>query len=123
MCLAGCVSKLPAQDRRILEATPVAKLTAEDLAKDYTADAKVADKRYWGRAVEVSGVVASTRDEQTGARVVFADKSGKAIVEAGLLEDQAKAILASTADTHRLTLRCFCAGLKERVELSSCIAK
>jgi hypothetical protein len=119
--LAGCIKQLPPQDRRILEATPVAKLTADDLARDYASDAKGADKRYWGKAVEVSGTVASTRDEQTGATLLFADKAGQTIVEAGLLDDQAKAILAATADSRRVTLKCYCAGVNGHVKLSSCI--
>jgi len=123
LALGACVDRLPAQDRRILAATAVAKLSVEDLARDYQRDAAAANKLYWGKPIEVSGIVASTRDEQAGATLVFADKSGAAIVEAGLLEDQAKAILASTADHHRITLRCYCGGLNGRVQLKSCVAK
>ena len=118
----GCVDRLPAQDRRILDAVPSAKLTAEDLSHDYQQDRKAADKHYWGKAIEVSGVVASTRDEAMGAALVFTDKSGAPIVEAGLLDDRAKAILASTADSRRVTLRCYCDGWNGRVLLKSCIS-
>jgi hypothetical protein len=125
VALCACVNRLPAQDRRILNATPVAKLTIDDLARDYQRDPKGADARYWGKAVEVSGVVAHTRDEQTGATLLFADKAGATIVEAGLLEDQAKAVLAATADSRRMTLRCYCAGANGPVpvRLMSCIAR
>jgi hypothetical protein len=118
----ACVDRLPSQDRRILQARPVAKLSVDDLARDYQHDARAADGQYWGKAVEVSGTVATTRDVATGAVLVFNDKDGKAIVEAGLLEDQAKAILASTSDSRRITLRCYCAGLSGVVQLRSCIA-
>lgn len=120
--MTGCVDRLPAQDRRILDAVPAAKLTVEDLSRDYQQDRKAADKRYWGKAIEVSGLVASTRDEAMGAALIFADKSGTPIVEAGLLDDQAKAILASTADSRRVMLRCYCDGLNGRVMLKSCVA-
>jgi hypothetical protein len=118
----ACVDRLPAQDRRILDAAPSAKLTVENLSRDYQQDRKAADRRYWGKAIEVSGVVSSTRDEALGAALIFADKSGAPIVEAGLLDDQAKAILASTADSRRVTLRCYCDGMNGRVMLKSCVA-
>jgi hypothetical protein len=118
----GCVDRLPAQDRRILDAVPAAKLTVDDLSRDYKQDRKAADKRYWGKAIEVSGVVSSTRDQAMGAALIFADKSGAPIVEAGLLDDQAKALLASTADSRRVTLRCYCDGSNGRVMLKSCVA-
>jgi tRNA_anti-like len=121
LAAVACVDRLPSQDRRILDARPVAKLSADDLARDYQRDARAADAQYWGKAVEISGTVAGTHDEATGAILVFNDKDGKAIVEAGLLEDQAKAILASTSDSRRVTLRCYCAGLDGRVQLLSCI--
>lgn len=117
----SCVDRLPAQDRRILDAVPVAKLTVEDLSRDYQQDRKAADKRYWGKAIEVSGLVASTRDEALGAALIFSDKSGAPIVEAGLLDDQAKSLLASTADSRRVMLRCYCDGWNGRVMLKSCV--
>jgi len=119
---AACVDRLPSQDRRILDAVPAAKLSVEDLSRDYQQDRKAADKRYWGKAIEVSGVVSSTRDEALGAALIFADKTGAPIVEANLLEDGAKRLLASTADSRRVTLRCYCNGLAGRVVLKSCIA-
>ena len=66
--------------------------------------------------------LSSTRDEAMGAVLIFADKSGAPIVEAGLLDDQAKAILASTADSRRVMLRCYCDGVNGRVMLKSCVA-
>jgi len=120
---AACTDQLLAQDRRILDAVPTAKLSVENLSHDYQADAKAADKRYWGKAIEISGVVSGTRDEPTGAALLFNDKNGALILEADLLDDQAKAILSSTADSHRMTLRCYCGGASNgHVVLKSCIA-
>jgi len=120
---AACTDQLPAEDRRILDAVPAAKLSVENLSHDYQADAKAADKRYWGKAIEISGVVSGTRDEPMGAALLFNDKTGALIVEADLLDDQAKAILASTADSRRTTLRCYCGGASSgHVVLKSCIA-
>jgi hypothetical protein len=53
----GCADRLPDQDLRILRATPVAKLSSDILWQEYQADARAADKKYWGKAVEVSGKV------------------------------------------------------------------
>jgi hypothetical protein len=119
---AACVDRLPAQDRRIIDAAPAAKLTVDDLGRDYQQDPKAADRRYWGKALEVSGVVSRARDDAAGGALIFADKSGVPIVEAGLLEDQAKALLASPAGS-RVILRCYCAGKPAAaVVLTSCIA-
>ena len=57
--LAGCSHTLPDQDRRITVTPAIAKIPAEDLWKEYRADAKAADKKYWGRAIEVSGKVST----------------------------------------------------------------
>jgi tRNA_anti-like len=120
---AACIDRLPSQDRRILDAVPAAKLSVENLSRDYQGDAKAADKRYWGKAIEVSGVVSSRRDEAMGAALLFDDKNGTLIVEAQLLDDRAKAILASTSDSQRTTLRCYCSGSSSgHVVLKSCIA-
>jgi len=119
---AACVDRLPEQDRRIIDAAPAAKLTVEDLARDYQQDLKSADRRYWGKALEVSGVVSRARNDATGAALIFADKNSVPMVEAGLLDDQAKGLLASTAGS-RVILRCYCAGRPAAaVVLTSCIA-
>jgi hypothetical protein len=54
--------------------------------------------------------------------LVFNDSAGKAVVEAALLDDQAKAIVAAASGRRRITLRCYCAGFDGRVRLQSCIA-
>lgn len=123
MLASACVNQLPAQDRRILEARPVAKLSVEVLARDYQKDARAADAQYWGKAIEISGGVGSTRNDAGATTLLFNDQSGAAIVEAGLLDDQAAAIVASSADAKRITLVCYCDGLKGRVILKSCIAR
>lgn len=120
---AACVNNLPMQDRRILEAVPVAKLSVEALAGDYRRDAAGANRQYWGKALEVSGEIAGTRDEAVAPSLLFNDKDGRLIVQAFLLDDQAKAILAATADSRRVTLTCFCDGLHEHVVLKSCVAR
>jgi len=117
---AACARTLPEQDRRITQARPVAKLSADLLWKDYESDRKAADARYWGRAVDVTGKVTAV-ESAAPARVVFELEPAKAI-EARLLDDQAAAILGSTPVGERTTLRCFCAGLSpDRVLLMSCI--
>src|SRR5262245_2483404 len=66
----GCVDRLPDQDMRILNATPVAKISSDLLWKDYAADAKAADKRYWGKAIEMSGRI-STVIPEAPQRLMF----------------------------------------------------
>jgi hypothetical protein len=43
--VAGCAKTLPEQDRRIFEATPAAKLSTDDLWKDYQQGRADADPR------------------------------------------------------------------------------
>jgi len=114
-----CADKLPEQDRRITQATPVAKLPVEFLWSDYQADRRAADRKYWGKAVDVSGKVTGVGADAP-RRVLF-DVAPPHGVEARLLDDQATAILAAAAVGERLTLRCFCAGLDGNVVLTSCI--
>jgi hypothetical protein len=119
---AGCVDRLPAQDRRIVAATPVAKMSVEDLSKDYQGDHQAADRRYWGKAIEVSGIVSDRRDDDGDRAILFKDaKTGATLVEAGLLDDQAAAILEGASTGTRITLKCYCAGLDEHVTLRSCV--
>jgi hypothetical protein len=119
--VAACVDHVPAQDRRILTAVPAAKLSVDDLARDYARDRAAADRQYRGKAIEVSGTVGSTRDEETGALLLFTNKDGAVTVEAGLLEDQARAIVTGAAEHPRVTLRCYCDGLNGAVVLRSCV--
>jgi hypothetical protein len=117
---AGCVDRLPEQDRRITTATAMAKLTAEDLWKDFQQDAAAARQKYWGKAIEVSGKPTRTDAEGPSAYLFFsqADPFG---VRANLLDDQAAAIVAEAQTGARIRLKCFCEGLDGNVLLKSCI--
>jgi len=118
---AGCVDRLPDQDLRILGATAIAKVPVEDLAADYRADKTAADRRYWGKPIEVSGEVTTTREGPTGPVLVFADKSGAEIVQATLLEERGAAVLAAVGESRRVRLKCYCDGLSTHVRLKSCV--
>jgi tRNA_anti-like len=117
---AGCADRLPDQDRRILAAAPQAKLSTDVLWKDYQADRRAADRKYWGKAVEVSGKVSSVSTDPP--RIIFLQQEQPAAgIEARLLDDRAAATLAAASVGERLTLRCFCEGLTTNVVLKSCI--
>lgn len=118
---AACVDRLPDHDLRILSATAIAKMPAEDLARDYQTDKAAADRQYWGKAIEISGDVASTRESATGPVLVFVDKTGAEIVEAALLDDGAAAIVESVGKSRRVRLKCYCDGLTTKVVLKSCV--
>ena len=116
----GCADRLPDQDRRILAATPQVKLATDFLWKDYQADRRAADRKYWGKTVEVSGKVSGVSSDPP--RIMFLQQEQPpAGIEARLLEDRAAATLAVAAVGERLTLRCFCEGLATNVVLKSCI--
>ena len=123
---AACANSLPEQDRRILEATPSAKLSSDDLWKDYQQNAADADRKYWGRAVEVAGKVAGVVKDKR--QLLFGDEN--AHVRASLLDDQADAILGEAAEGQRVRLKCFCGGVErggtsdkptQTVILKSCV--
>ena len=116
---ASCADKLPEQDRRITEAAPADKLSVDVLWKDYQADRKAADRRYWGKAIDVSGKVTSV-EKAAPQRVMFELQAPNG-VEARLLDDRAPAVLADAVVGERITLRCFCSGLSGNVILTSCI--
>ena len=119
---AGCVDRLPDNDMRILSATPMAKISSDLLWKDYSADAKSADRRYWGKAIEMSGRVSTVMPE-TPARMMFLpDRDAKNGIEARLLDERAKETLTGANAGERITLRCFSEGLQQgNVILKSCI--
>jgi hypothetical protein len=118
---AGCVDRLPDQDLRILGATAIAKMPVEDLIADYRTDKTAADRRYWGKPIEVSGEVTTTRESPAGPVLVFSDKSGAEIVQASLLDDRAAAVLAAVGESRRVRLKCYCDGLTTTVRLKSCV--
>jgi hypothetical protein len=116
---AACVDRLPDQDRRITVAVPAYKLSADLLWKEYKADAAQANRKYWGKAIEISG--AASRVESDASRIVFEQESPQGVA-AGLLDDQAKDILAAVKPGDRVMLRCYCSGLAGGdVVLKSCV--
>ena len=123
---AACASSLPEQDRRILEATPTAKLSSDDIWKDYQQNAADADRKYWGRAIEVAGKVARVVKDKR--QLLFGDENAQ--VRASLLDDQADAILGEAVEGQRFRLKCFCGGVErggtsdkptQTVILKSCV--
>jgi hypothetical protein len=117
--LAGCADTLPDQDRRITEAHPAAKVSADFLWKEYAADRKAADRKYWGKALDVSGKVTSVEAAEP-QRIMFELQAPNG-VEARLLDDRAADIQHAAVVGERITLRCYCAGLSGNVVLKSCI--
>lgn len=117
---AGCVDRLPDQDLRILSAAPAAKLSTSVLWSDYQADRRAADKRYWGKALEVTGKVSSVLQDPPRIMFLQTTEPGGG-VEARLLDDRATATLAASPIGERVTLRCFCEGRQTNVILKSCI--
>ena len=122
--ISGCVNTLPDQDLRIRETPIVAKMPAEFLWKEYQADGREADRKYRGKAVEISGKPSSADSEDSGSPsksyLMFA-QSEKFGVRANLLDDDAAEILKEAASGQRIRLKCFCAGMDGHVVLKSCI--
>ena len=122
--ISGCVNSLPDQDLRIRATPIVAKMPAEFLWKEYQADTREADRKYWGKAVEISGKPSSADSENSGgpskSYLLFA-QSDKLGVRANLLDDDAAEILKEAASGQRIRLKCFCAGMDGHVVLKSCI--
>ena len=120
---ASCADRLPDEDLRILNAPSGAKLSTDDLWKDFQKDPAAARKQYFGVAVDVSGKIISI-DVAAGkpSTVLFspADQHG---VRARLLEERAASIIKDAPVFTRITLRCFCEGLdaQQNVLLKSCI--
>ena len=67
----ACVDRLPDQDLRILQATPVAKLSVDLLVQEYTTNASDANRRYFGKAIEITGTVGRTQPSTTGTATAF----------------------------------------------------
>lgn len=119
--LAGCARTLPEQDRRITVTPAIAKIPAEDLWKEYKDNAKAADKKYWGHAIEVSGKVSTVIGEPAAPRAVRFLVEGDLGVRAFVLDDQAAEIIKRVGVGQHVRLKCFCAGLDGDVVLRSCI--
>ena len=118
---AGCMSQLPDQDLRIRQAVPVAKMSPSDLWRDYQENREAANTKYWGKAIDVSGKVTGIEQPPSGMPAVVFAQGEKNAVRANLLGDDAAAILKVAAIGQRVSLRCFCDGLKGDVILKSCV--
>ena len=118
---SACTDSLPAQDRRIRGEVAIAKMSADDLWKDFQQDAAAARGRYHGKAVEISGKpTRADGHDDTGAYLVFA-QSGEFGVRANLLDDDAAEIVKAAGEGQRITLKCYCDGLNGHVILKSCV--
>jgi hypothetical protein len=118
--LAACATTLPDQDLRILQAVTIGKMSTDDLWKDYQQSVKEADAKYWGKAVEVSGVVSGV-DRGTASYITFG-QAPDVRVRARLLDDQAQDLLTAANEGQRIRLKCFCEGVKNAVvQLKSCV--
>jgi hypothetical protein len=115
------MTQLPDQDLRIREAVPVAKMPPADLWRDFQDNRDAAHARYWGKAVDISGKVTGVEQPVGASPAVLFAQSEKAVVRANLLDDDAAAILKVATVGQRVTLRCFCDGLKGDVILKSCV--
>jgi len=118
----GCADTFPDQDRRIYQAVPVAKISADILWKEYSADAAAADRLYKNVVLEMSGNLTAVTPGPPHVVLTFGidDQPG---VQATLLDDEAEAVTAKAKVGDRITLRCYCEGLDESVRLKSCIER
>ena len=117
----SCVDRMPDQDRRILTAVPVAKMSADILWKDYQTNATQARRMYFRQPIVISGVVTSVGTDAPGDRFLMFGQTEKNGVRANLLDEQAADLLKSVPPDKRVTLKCFCEGLKGDVILKSCV--
>ena len=124
LATASCADHLPDQDLRITAVTtPDAKLSSDDLWKDFQNDAKGSRKRYFGRSMDVSGKITAIEADLTKQPNVFFGPDGAPGVRARLLDERADVTLKDLTKGTRITLRCFCEGIddKKDVVLKSCI--
>ena len=119
----ACADHLPDQDLRILDTTPSAKTSPEALWKEFDADRRGSERKYHGKAIDVTGKITAIVQDVAGSRILFnvQPPPGTAAVEARLLADRAAATLAGLSVFQRLTLRCFVEGMDKNVILKSCI--
>jgi len=120
---AGCTDQLPEQDLRILEAAPVERLSAALLWQDFQNVPEQAARNYNGKAIVVIGEVTGSGTSETGEAHVFFAQTPTAGVYAGLLAEQASAILSGLSEDRRVRLKCFCEGLSTHVVLKSCVVE
>ena len=122
--LSGCAEHVPDQDLRILAVTtPGAKLSADDLWKDFQRDPSAARRQYFGQSLDVSAKITSFEADLKKVPHIFFGQSGAPGVRARLLDDRAAETVKDLKVGDRITLRCFCEGLddKQDVVLKSCI--
>ena len=119
--LSACVSRLPDQDLRILDARPDAKLSADLLWKAFQDNAADARRTYFGKVVEITGTATEIGKDVPGERFIRFGQGEKSGIRANLLDDTAGAVLSAIPDNKRVTLRCFCEGLSGDVILKSCV--
>jgi len=122
VCGAACAETLPEHDNRIFTAVPVAKLSAADLVRAFADNESAARDRFVGRAVEVSGLLRDLPAEANGAGAfLLSAGDGPRHVRAVLHEDRAPQIRPTLVNGERVTLRCFCEGITDHVQLKSCV--
>jgi hypothetical protein len=120
---AACAQHVPDQDLRILDAAPAAKMTPDDLWKDFQSDRRAATGRYHGKAVDISGRISTIVTEPARQAIMFVQKgAGENVgVEARLLDERAALTTKDLAAGQRITLRCFVEGLEKNLILKSCV--
>lgn len=124
LATAACVNTLPDQDLRIRVSPPIAKMPVEFLWKEYQADAREADRKYWGKAIEISGAPTQSDTDDSGgpsSNYLLFKQSEHFGVRANLLDEDAAEVMKVVAAGQRVRLKCFCAGLNGHVILKSCI--
>jgi hypothetical protein len=119
--VSACADTLPAQDRRISNEVAIAKMSTDDLWKDFQADAAAARAKYWGKAVEVSGKPTRADGQDSGGAYLLFAQAGELGVRANLLDDDAAAIVKTAGEGGRITLKCYCDGLDGNLILRSCV--
>jgi hypothetical protein len=120
----ACSDTLPDQDLRIIEARPVARLSAALLWQDFQTVRDQADRSYNGRAIVVIGEVARAGSGNLGDRYVYFAPGEAAAIRANLLDERAEAILSAVKENPRVSLKCFCEGMAgTEVVLKSCITE
>jgi len=119
---AACAQTLPEHDNRIFTTAPVAKLSAANLVQAFEEDNAAAGERFIGKAIEVSGVVRDLADAPgVSASFLLLAGDGTRHVRASLHEDRAVELFKTLANGQRTTLRCFCEGMTDHVQLKSCV--
>ena len=75
--VSACAEHLPDQDLRILAVTtPGAKLSADDLWKDFQRDPSAARRQYFGQSLDVSAKITSFEADLKKVPHIFFGQSG-----------------------------------------------